>query len=135
MNEAEKIMPYIDPERRPRYDPAIEHLSQEIENGGDLQYVIAELADKLLEHMGTEGDSVELRYSHCEKVYGLLNGAAAEFYRIVQGPYEDLAIEKNGHCYKYARERLFLQNPKTTEAQKTGYAETQNQLGRRGYDF
>ncbi len=122
-------MPYIDPDRRKRFNAAIEHLSQEIENGGDLQYVIAELADKLLEHMGTEGDSFALRYSHCEKVFGALKGSAAEFYRIVQGPYEDLAIEKNGPCYPYARACLFLQDPETTDAQKSGYREMLNQLG------
>ncbi len=105
-------MPYIDPNRRKRFDPAIEHLSQEIENGGDLQYVIAELSDLLLRTFAEKENGRKLRYSHCEKVFGALSGAAAEFYRVVQGPYEDLAIEKNGHCYDFARKRIFLQNPK-----------------------
>lgn len=114
-------MPYIDPDRRKNFDPAIEHLSQEIENGGDLQYVIAELADRLLEHFTLDEEKYNnLRYSHCEKVFGALSGAAAEFYRVVQGPYENLAIVKNGGCYKFALNRLQLQNPyKTTDAEKT----------------
>ncbi len=113
-------MPYINPNRRKRFRPAIEHLSQEIENGGDLQYVIAELSDRLLGQLTENEENNILRYSHCEKVFGALSGAAAEFYRVVQGPYENLAIAKNGPCYSFARSCLTLQNPKTTDAQKTG---------------
>ena len=42
-----------------------------------------------------------LNYQTCNDVMGALEGAKAEFYRRVVGPYEDQKIEENGDVYYF----------------------------------
>lgn len=86
-------MPYIDPDQRPLFDPAVNALLREInrfsfeERGGKINYIVTRLI------LG----SVALpKYSYYERLVGSLVCCLLEFYRRHVGPYEDKAIERNG---------------------------------------
>jgi len=84
-------MPYIDSESREHF------LSLGIpvpRNGGELQYLIAEMIQLMLTNRETP-----VRYQALEEVMGALDGAQQEFYRQVVSVYEDYKIEQNGSVY------------------------------------
>lgn len=96
-------MPYITKERREQTQEGVyfDEISLDIlgieagalcENGGDMQYLIAEMIQGYMRKKG-------LRYQNCQDVMGALAGAQMEFYRCVVGPYEQEKIEENGHVY------------------------------------
>ena len=66
-------------------------------NGGELQYIIAELIHAYLMEKG-------LNYQHCQDMLGALSGAQTEFYRCVVAPYEDQKIIENGPVYDSPQE-------------------------------
>lgn len=68
-------------------DPAID--IKEIDNAGELQYVIAVMIKDFMLRKG-------LKYQNCNDVMGALTGAQLEFYRRTVAPYEDLKINENG---------------------------------------
>ena len=102
-------MPYITEERRnemvelPSFTPFKSSrrnlgvaMGEAMENGGDLQYMLAEVIQRYLERKG-------LRYARCEEVMGALDGASKEFYRKVVAPYEETKIRENGLVYDLTR--------------------------------
>ena len=90
-------MPYIEPARRPKYDPLIEALDYRLEDcgreAGDLNYVFSRLCGLWWKR--------EPRYKTICFVIGTLVCVAFEFYRRVAGGYEDQAIKKNGDIEEY----------------------------------
>ena len=88
-------MPYITTDRRKNYDSFIVALAAALKQGkhvnGDLNYVISKLVHEWL-ILHPEG----LRYDAASDAHKAMVCAAAEFYRVVVGPYEDVAKEKNG---------------------------------------
>jgi hypothetical protein len=102
-------MPYITEDRRTEQLPDsgnidIAHnrrdlgiaVGRAMDNGGDLQYMIAEAIQTYLEDKG-------LRYAYCEEIMGALTGANDEFYRCVVAPYEKQKSQDNGRVYKIER--------------------------------
>ena len=78
------------------------------ENGGELQWIIAELIHAYLMEKG-------LNYQHCQDMLGALSGAHAEFYREVVAPYEDLKKQENGPVYLPIQLYQAPINPLTTD--------------------
>jgi len=95
-------MPYLKRKRRPNIfkkydDDSIQidgHVvfADSVENGGDLQYAIAEIINLMLKKLPDN-------YASKEMIMGALSGADKEFYRKVVAPYEDKKIEENGAVY------------------------------------
>lgn len=89
-------MPYITEERRKNYDSFILALAAALKEGehnnGDLNYVISKLVHEWL-ILHPQG----LRYDASSDAHKAMVCAAAEFYRVVVGPYEDAAMKKNGY--------------------------------------
>ena len=67
-------------------------MGEAMDNGGDLQYMIAEAVQRFLEIKG-------LRYARCEEIMGAIDGASKEFYRVVVAPYEDKKMRAHGPVY------------------------------------
>ncbi len=90
-------MPYIAKDRREKLDPAVEDLQKSLatlgHNEGDLNYVVSRLIGAAFRD--------ETRYHRIARVTGVLDNVSAEFYRRMAGPYEDLAIAKNGDIPEY----------------------------------
>lgn len=85
-------MPYIPPEDRFMFDTEIDRLIPEIENAGELNYVITRLC---LGYWKSRGS----RYQQIAEITGVLVNAKDEFYRRVAAPYEDVKIHENGDVY------------------------------------
>ena len=88
-------MPYIKQEDRQwllGVEDALEDAG--VATAGEIQYLVALVIKEYLRDK-------ELRYQTFNDVLGALAGAEAEFYREVLGPYEDMAIEKNGGISGY----------------------------------
>ena len=86
-------MPYIKQLRRLQLDTvAIEDSKFEINNPGELNYVITRLIDN---YHSRRGD-----YQSVNDVVGALEGAKLEFYRRVAAPYEDQKAMENGDVYR-----------------------------------
>lgn len=94
-------MPYIKQEYRPRLNPHIEKLAEEIkkiseETGEDgdfagfLNYSCTKLAINVMPAR---------RYKWIAMIVGVFKNIADEFYRRVGIPYEDEQIEKNGDVF------------------------------------
>lgn len=82
-------MPYIEKERRT--DIVVGDIP---ENPGELNFAICALVDNYIrEH------APGLNYTALNTVYGAMQAAAAEFYRRVLGPYEDLKKLENGEVF------------------------------------
>lgn len=77
-------MPYIKKERRDD--------SAELENVGDLTYVMAMICK---EYMERKGESYQ---THAE-IRGALENTASEWYRRKTAPYEDRKKEENGDIF------------------------------------
>ena len=85
-------MPYIKQLRRLQIDTVtIENSKSEINNPGELNYVITRLIDN---YHSRRGD-----YQSVNDVVGALEGAKLEFYRRVAAPYEDQKAMENGDVY------------------------------------
>jgi hypothetical protein len=82
-------MPYIKPEARNKFEAQIDHLIEEIENPGELNYVITRLARAFAQRDGTS-------YAKINETMGALECAKLELYRRIAEPYEDKKIKENG---------------------------------------
>ena len=94
-------MPYIKQEYRPRLDPHIEKLAEEIKKiaaeigqegdfAGFLNYSCTKLAISVMPAR---------RYKWIAMIVGVFKNIADEFYRRVGIPYEDEQIEKSGDVF------------------------------------
>lgn len=83
-------MPYISKPNRKFIDDNMESITIEINSEGDLNYTIFRLLDEFVADNG--GPS----YINYNKVMGVLDCCAREYYRRRVAPYEDKAIERNG---------------------------------------
>ena len=83
-------MPYILPTDRAKFDYPLDRLQPE--TAGELNYCITRL---LSNYMDVKG----MRYQSMNDVVGALEGAKAEFQRIVVAPYEDKKMAENGDVY------------------------------------
>jgi hypothetical protein len=82
-------MPYIKADRRPDFDEHIEKLAEEVENEGELNYVIYKLAARIIDRMGEN-------YSNLSMCSSAMEHAKLEWYRKRLAPYEDVKIRENG---------------------------------------
>lgn len=92
-------MPYIDPKSRPNLNfhlDALVHFlrSQPDSVEGELNYCISYLISKSMKPL------TGWRYCWLARAHSVFIMAAAEFYRRLVAPYEDLAIQKNGDVYE-----------------------------------
>lgn len=86
-------MPYINKNKRLSYDFGLNALEkQEIENAGDLNYLITKLALIYLKKH-------KLSYNVVNDIMGAINGSLMEFYRRIIGGMEDNKIQENGDVY------------------------------------
>lgn len=85
-------MPYITKERRDAIVDRFAVNSAEIKTVGELNYAISYLADRYIKRNG-------LGYQTIAEVRAAMHDAAAEFYRIVAVPYENMKIALNGPVY------------------------------------
>lgn len=90
-------MPYIPATHRPALDPIIEALQKRLRelgaNRGDVNYTVTRLALGVL--------AVSPGYKNYSDAIAALQDAADEIKRRCLGPYEDLAINKNGDVHEY----------------------------------
>ncbi len=88
-------MPYVTTDKRQKFDSLIldlaSVLAHENHDNGDLNYCISKLVHEwLICH--PDG----LRYNAASDAHKAMVCAAAEFYRVVVAPYEDLKSKENG---------------------------------------
>lgn len=103
-------MPYIKQEDRKRLDQHILHLSDAIRTAGDLNYAITRLAARFI-------PAINVRYEDINRVAGVLQEVAAEFYARVARPYEDLKRKQNGDLPEYAEWDALRDIPETKNEQ------------------
>lgn len=82
-------MPYIKPEYRFKFQPALDMLPT-IESTGELNYILSMIYNKYLNQHGTPN------YAKYNDVMGAVLGSVLEMYRIKAAPYEDSKIIQNG---------------------------------------
>jgi len=82
-------MPYIKQDARDRVDPIIDALIDNLEDEGQLNYMITRLCLGLARREG-------ISYAAYNKVIGVLESAKLEFYRRQVTPYEEIKIDRNG---------------------------------------
>lgn len=87
-------MPYIKQEYR------IELEDREIENPGELNFIITSLFDLYLEKNG-------LSYATINSIIGAVECAKMELYRRIAAPYENIKIKENGDAYIWAQGELW----------------------------
>lgn len=93
-----KLMPYIQSDKRPRYDKTVqtlvEKLTETFPNGeqtldvGHLNYVISSIVWKLFKQSPS--------YRRANDLLGVLEAVKLEFVRRQVNPYEDRKIAENG---------------------------------------
>ena len=84
-------MPYVNLQSRNHF----EELGIPVpRNGGELQYLIAEMIYQMLVNQESP-----VRYKDLESIMGALAGAQQEFYREVVAVYEDYKLQENGSVY------------------------------------
>lgn len=86
-------MPYISQDDRSFWAPVLQPLLNRINENtadGELNYLITRILVK----------TKPTRYTHFNKLIGVLESAKQEFYRRVVGPYENKKIEENGDVYE-----------------------------------
>ena len=84
-------MPYTTIEdRTPEMSMAIDVLTEQIKNKGDLNYTICQLVGKLILKTGGMG------YTNISNWIDGVDGAERELTRRLLNPYEDKKIEENG---------------------------------------
>lgn len=82
-------MPYIKPDRRAVFDEAIKTLAAEVQNEGEMNYVISKLATLVIDRMGES-------YANLAMCSSAMEHAKLEWYRRRLAPYEDKKIIENG---------------------------------------
>jgi len=82
-------MPYILEKDRPKFDIAIQHLSETINAKGDLNYAICELVGRLIL-------KTKISYTQISEWIDAVDGAENELRRRLLDPYEGLKIIENG---------------------------------------
>lgn len=82
-------MPYIKPDRRPAFDQAIKALADEVQNEGEMNYVMYKLATLVIDRMGES-------YANLAMCSSAMEHAKLEWYRRRLAPYEDGKIVENG---------------------------------------
>ncbi len=82
-------MPYIKQDLRPKIDKHLEALDKELQCGGDYNYTMFKLIFLYL-------NGGKVRYKYLNEMIGMLECCKLELYRRIVGPYEDMAISKNG---------------------------------------
>jgi hypothetical protein len=87
-------MPYITPQERENTDDGLQQMGIKFcpANAGELNFIISTFMNNYLHAKG-------MRYQYMNDMKGALQGALAEFDRIVVGPYEDKKILENGGVY------------------------------------
>lgn len=94
-------MPYLKPEQRPRLDPLIKALSDEInkivKEGGET-HSFAGLLDYCFTKLILQTVPEE-RYWAYTLVEGMLNGLSKEFNRRIVGPFEEKQKTQRGDIY------------------------------------
>ena len=100
-------MPYIKQEQRDLIDPYLATLVAVIgerftddEKEGVLNYSIT----SLLESLARKDNKTTWSYRYINRAVGVLMCVLQEFYRMLAGPYEDKAIEKNGNINVYNKQ-------------------------------
>ena len=82
-------MPYIKKEDRPKIIGNLDHIVENIDNVGELNYTITRLVHLYLKKEG-------ICYKNLSSITGVLNDVKIEFERRVVAKYEDEKIEQNG---------------------------------------
>lgn len=95
-------MPYIKPEDRKRFNTRLEnpiiYLVDEVQEPGDVNYIITKFIHELIERRG-------LRYAVLNELIGILECAKLELYRTVVAPYEDKKRKENGSVSELDKEK------------------------------
>lgn len=88
-------MPYIKPNRRKKFEYALDLLSDEIDplSAGELNFVISMIVNDWANNHEV------LSYAVLNEAHGTFLSAAAEFYRRRVVEYEEQAIATNGDIY------------------------------------
>jgi hypothetical protein len=90
-------MPYIKQEDRAYLrDITSEFHKADINNPGELNYLISKICKRYLDAKKHQGNSYEANYQAFNDVLGALEGAKLELYRRRLAPYEDNKILENG---------------------------------------
>jgi len=90
-------MPYIKPEERGYLRPLTsEYHKTDIQNPGELNYLISKLCKRYLDAKKHASNGYEANYQAFNDVIGALEGAKLELYRRRIASYEDLKIKENG---------------------------------------
>jgi len=95
-------MPYIDRNRRTRFDSNIANLIKrlkdtDIASAGDLNYVFSEIL------VGSLGIDDNPKYDKINTAVGVLECVKLELYRRVAAPYEDYKVTQSGDISCYSR--------------------------------
>jgi len=91
-------LPYIEKERRERFEAGLNDLGKSIEKAGDLDYCITKLCSYFMDTIGG------LKFKNLALVSGVLLFVILETYRRVASPYEDKKKAVNGEVYKIGHE-------------------------------
>ena len=82
-------MPYIKQVDRNKLNVELDKISEQINTGGELNYVFTFLCKRFVESKGKN-------YSNYSTCVSSLECAKIEFYRRFIAPYEDIKIKENG---------------------------------------
>lgn len=85
-------MPYIKQDRR-KFLGNPHRVNDRPQDGGELNYCITLMIERYIEDHG-------LKYQNISDVIGALEGAKAEFQRVIVNPYEAEKISENGPVYR-----------------------------------
>ena len=89
-------MPNIKPELRPKKEKIIKKLFAECESKGDINFCITYLVHLWTIDQMKKVDSDVKKYSILNDAWGIISGAAMEFYCAVVRPYEIIKCRENG---------------------------------------
>lgn len=89
----ENKLPYIEREKRDKFDMSLQYLGKHIEKAGDLDYCITKLCTYFIQTMGG------LKFKNLALVAGILLFVILETYRRIASPYEDEKKNENGDVY------------------------------------
>ncbi len=90
-------MPYILELQRPRFDKHIAPLAWEVDEPGELNYVLSCLVDDFIADHG-------FNYAAYNAAIGVLECAKLELYRRLVAPYEDEKRLENGDVFRYTED-------------------------------
>ncbi len=83
-------IPYIEKEKRVKFDGLIKQLANNIRSLGEVNYVITKLLHTVI------GNDENFCYALLNGIIGVLDCAKMELYRMVVAKYEDKKRRKNG---------------------------------------